>query len=82
MHRLGGTVVLMKRFDAEDVLAFVKRYRVTHVQMVPTMRFASYSERTRGSCPQAACLPPAGNSVCARSGARGHSVAAADQMLR
>jgi acyl-CoA synthetase (AMP-forming)/AMP-acid ligase II len=36
-QRLGGTVVVMERFDAEQVLALVERYRVTHAQFVPTM---------------------------------------------
>lgn len=36
-HRLGGTVVLMDRFDPGELLDCVARYRVTHVQMVPTM---------------------------------------------
>lgn len=35
--RLGATVVVMERFDAEQFLALVERYRVTHTQMVPTM---------------------------------------------
>ncbi len=35
--RMGGTVVIMERFDPEQFLALVERYRVTHVQMVPTM---------------------------------------------
>jgi len=35
-QRLGGTVVLMERFDPEAVLAAIERYRVTHVQFVPT----------------------------------------------
>jgi long-chain acyl-CoA synthetase len=33
----GGTVVLMRRFDAEDALAAIARWRVTHSQWVPTM---------------------------------------------
>jgi fatty-acyl-CoA synthase len=37
VHALGGTVVLMERFDAEDALAAIERYRVTHSQWVPTM---------------------------------------------
>ncbi|MDQ3629709.1 MAG: acyl-CoA synthetase [Actinomycetota bacterium] len=37
VHRLGGTVVLMRRFDPEAVLALVERHRVTHAQFVPTM---------------------------------------------
>jgi acyl-CoA synthetase (AMP-forming)/AMP-acid ligase II len=35
--RLGSTVVVMERFDAEQWLALVEKYRVTHSQMVPTM---------------------------------------------
>jgi long-chain acyl-CoA synthetase len=34
---LGATVVLMERFDAEEALAAIERYRVTVTQMVPTM---------------------------------------------
>jgi acyl-CoA synthetase (AMP-forming)/AMP-acid ligase II len=34
---LGGTAVMMEHFDAEAFLAAVERYRVSHVQMVPTM---------------------------------------------
>ncbi|WAL45879.1 acyl-CoA synthetase [Rhodococcus pyridinivorans] len=33
---LGGTVVLMERFDPEHSLACIERYRVTHSQWVPT----------------------------------------------
>ncbi len=32
-----GRVVLMLRFDAEDMLRLVERHRITHVQVVPTM---------------------------------------------
>jgi long-chain acyl-CoA synthetase len=35
--RIGGTVVVMERFDAEEYLALVERYQVTHSQLVPTM---------------------------------------------
>ena len=35
--RSGGTVVVMERFDAEDFLRLVERYRITHTQLVPTM---------------------------------------------
>jgi acyl-CoA synthetase (AMP-forming)/AMP-acid ligase II len=34
---LGGTAVLMERFDAETFLRLVERHRVTHTQLVPTM---------------------------------------------
>jgi long-chain acyl-CoA synthetase len=33
----GGTVVLMRRFDAEGALEAIARWRVTHSQWVPTM---------------------------------------------
>jgi long-chain acyl-CoA synthetase len=36
VHRLGGTVILMEKFDAEQALALIDRYRVSHVQFVPT----------------------------------------------
>ena len=35
--RLGATSVIMERFDPEQWLQLVERYRVTHCQMVPTM---------------------------------------------
>jgi long-chain acyl-CoA synthetase len=37
VHRTGGTVVVMERFDAEAFLDLVPTYRVTHAQVVPTM---------------------------------------------
>jgi acyl-CoA synthetase (AMP-forming)/AMP-acid ligase II len=36
-HELGGTLVIMERFDAEQVLAVIEKERVTHAQVVPTM---------------------------------------------
>ena len=35
--RMGCTAVVMERFDPEQWLALVERYRVTHCQMVPVM---------------------------------------------
>ena len=35
--RVGATVVVMDRFDAEAALAAIERYRVSHSQWVPTM---------------------------------------------
>ena len=35
-QRLGGTAVVMERFDPVELLAAVERHRVTHVQLVPT----------------------------------------------
>ncbi len=36
VHRLGGTIVLMARFDAEATLATIARYRCNAGQFVPT----------------------------------------------
>jgi long-chain acyl-CoA synthetase len=36
VQQLGGTVVVMERFDAERALADIERYHVTHAQFVPT----------------------------------------------
>ena len=35
--RMGGTVVLMERFDPEACLALIAEHQVTHAQFVPTM---------------------------------------------
>ncbi len=35
--RIGGTVIIMERFDALEYLALVERYQVSHSQLVPTM---------------------------------------------
>ena len=37
MHTIGATSVVMERFDAEEFLAAVERWSVTHTQVVPTM---------------------------------------------
>ncbi len=37
VHRYGGTVIVMDRFDAAAALELIQRYRVTETQMVPTM---------------------------------------------
>jgi fatty-acyl-CoA synthase len=36
VHRLGGTVVMMERFDPEEALAAIEKYKVTDSQWVPT----------------------------------------------
>ena len=36
-QRMGGTVIMMSRFEPEAALADIERYRVTHSQWVPTM---------------------------------------------
>jgi long-chain acyl-CoA synthetase len=35
--RIGGTAIIMERFDPEQYLSLVGRHRVTHTQLVPTM---------------------------------------------
>ncbi len=37
VHRFGGTVVVMEKFDPEAFLALIGRHAVTHTQLVPTM---------------------------------------------
>ncbi len=48
-HRLGATVVVMPKFDPEEWLKAVERFRVTMTQMVPTMfvRLLKLPEATR-----------------------------------
>ena len=36
VQQLGGTVVVMERFDAEKALEAIEKYKVTHAQWVPT----------------------------------------------
>ncbi|THD62595.1 acyl-CoA synthetase [Phenylobacterium sp.] len=36
VQSLGGTVILMERFDPEDALRFIEQYKVTSAQWVPT----------------------------------------------
>jgi long-chain acyl-CoA synthetase len=49
VHELGGTLVILERFDAENFLAVVERERVTHSQVVPTMlvRLLKLDQATR-----------------------------------
>jgi len=35
--RMGGTAVVMERFDPEQYLALVEKHRISHSQLVPTM---------------------------------------------
>ena len=35
--RLGGTLVVMEKFDPEEYLSLIERHRITHTQLVPTM---------------------------------------------
>jgi long-chain acyl-CoA synthetase len=37
IQRLGGTCIIMDRFDAVDALRLIEKYRATHSQWVPTM---------------------------------------------
>jgi long-chain acyl-CoA synthetase len=36
VQQMGGTVIVMERFDAEQALDLIEKYRVTHAQWVPT----------------------------------------------
>ena len=36
VQRCGGTVVVMEKFDPLEALRLIERYRITHLQMVPT----------------------------------------------
>jgi acyl-CoA synthetase (AMP-forming)/AMP-acid ligase II len=51
IQALGGTLVMMEKFDAEGALRAIERYRVTHAQMVPTMfvRMLKLPEDVRAS---------------------------------
>lgn len=59
-QRLGGTVVVMDRFDPLRTLEVIERFRVTHVQMVPTMFVRllklSEEERTRSDLSSLRCV--------------------------
>jgi long-chain acyl-CoA synthetase len=50
VHALGGTVVVMERFDAEDALRLIEKYKVTSAQWVPThfVRMLKLPEEVRG----------------------------------
>ncbi len=49
--RIGGTAVIMERFDPYEYLQLIERYRVTHTQLVPTMfsRMLKLLEEQRNS---------------------------------
>jgi len=49
VQRLGGTVVQMERFDAEQFLALIEEHRITMAQVVPThfVRMLKLPETTR-----------------------------------
>ena len=59
VHALGGTLVMMERFDAEGALRAIEEFGVTHTQMVPTMfvRLLKLPEAVRAptTCPRCAC---------------------------
>jgi long-chain acyl-CoA synthetase len=37
VHKIGGTTVIMEKFDPETYLSLVERYKITDSQLVPTM---------------------------------------------
>jgi fatty-acyl-CoA synthase len=49
VHKIGGTVVVMERFDPEAALATIERYKITDSQFVPThfVRMLKLPEETR-----------------------------------
>jgi long-chain acyl-CoA synthetase len=49
VHALGGTVVVMEKFDEEEALHLVERYKITTAQWVPThfVRMLKLPEETR-----------------------------------
>ncbi|EUA30709.1 AMP-binding enzyme family protein [Mycobacterium xenopi 4042] len=51
VQSLGGTTVVMETFDAEQALACIQRYRVSHAQFVPAMfvRMLKLPENVRNS---------------------------------
>lgn len=51
IHELGGTVVIMERFDAAGLLENIERYSVTATQLVPTMftRLLKLPEQVRNA---------------------------------
>ncbi len=50
--RDGGLVILQPRFDAEQLLQLIERFRITHLHMVPTMfvRLLRLPEAVRRRC--------------------------------
>lgn len=50
VHRLGGTVVVMEKFDPEEALKAIETYKVTDSQWVPThfVRFLKLDPEIRG----------------------------------
>ncbi|MFT4263821.1 MAG: acyl-CoA synthetase [Nocardioides sp.] len=51
VQALGGTVVIMEKFDAEGVLAAIEKFQVTVLQVVPTMfvRMLQLPDETRSA---------------------------------
>jgi fatty-acyl-CoA synthase len=51
VQSLGGTTVVMEKFDAESALECIQRHRITHAQFVPAMfvRMLKLPEVVRGS---------------------------------
>ncbi len=51
VQRLGGTVVVMEKYDAEEALKLIERHKITHSQWVPThfVRMLKLPQETRSS---------------------------------
>ncbi|ALH81465.1 acyl-CoA synthetase [Sphingopyxis macrogoltabida] len=50
VQKLGGTVIVMEKFDGEAALSLIERFAVTHAQFVPThfIRMLKLPAETRG----------------------------------
>ena len=69
-QRLGGTAVVMERFDPLELLAAIERHRITHVQLVPThmIRLLKLTdeERSRYDLSSLQMVDPRGGAVPGR----------------
>ncbi len=77
-QRVGGTAIVMEKFDPLEVLAAIERHRVTHVQFVPThmirMLRLSEEERSRFDLSSLQMVVPRGGAVSRRHQTRFHRV--------
>ena len=77
-QRLGGTAIVMERFEPLEVLAAIERHRVTHVQFVPThmirMLRLTAEERSRFDLSSLQVVVPRGGALSGRHQARIHRV--------
>ena len=79
VHRLGGTVVVMEKFDAARALELIAEYRVTHSLFVPTM-FVRMLKLPGDPCAGGRCQQPA-DRYPRRSALPGRDQAADDRLV-